>query len=765
MHKWFPWRWIVTRLARSQGFLDPLSLYARLSRFAQPSEVAEPVELLRAGAVFHARGLLNARVLQHNLDWVWPYWVERQFDPADVSFVTRAFSLTHVNLTHRNWTAIGLPGRRALPIVDPRGLLTPFWDSWSLDVWMLSDHGGVLLPSRASDANQWQALDGTLRVHTQVSSQSMSLHSQCSMVCLEGEDVIRLQCTGTSDAKGWLVISLRPSNPEGVSFIDNVRYDGTSNSWLINERDTVQFDVGVDRHVASGYREGDVFTNLKERVQCDSYHCNVGLATAAAMFRIESGSPRTVLADIPVRHIPVISRSRSKATSALAHANWPYEDWETALRESADLVIPDKHMASLYDAAVQTLVLCTPDECHAGPYTYKRFWYRDAVFIGHGLLSAGLVGRARHLISRFPKRQSLTGYYHSQEGEWDANGEVLWLADRFQRMIREIPNAELWSSLKLGADWIDDKRLPENTGLAHAGLLPAGFSAEHLGPNDHYYWDNYWSLSGLKCAANMASVQGLKDLSIHYTDRANALEAAIERSLTQLSGVPDGSAIPAAPSRRMDAGAIGSIVVSYPLQLCKPGEDQLIGTVQFLLNQCFYKNGFFQDMIHSGVNVYLTLQIAQVLLRNADERYADLVREAAGLASSTGHWPEAVHPNTLGGCMGDGHHAWAAAEWIAIMRNMFMREEGDTLVLASGVLPEWLYKSSTLSFGFVPTLFGRLRVQLSPVDDDIDVWEVSWNANWHTGAPEILVCVPGFDSVKVESSSTTQSVLIHRVVA
>jgi hypothetical protein len=74
--------------------------------------VSEPIELLRAGVVFHARGLINSRVIQHNLDWVWPYWIERQFDPNDVSFIPRAFSITHINLTHRNWTAIGYPARR-----------------------------------------------------------------------------------------------------------------------------------------------------------------------------------------------------------------------------------------------------------------------------------------------------------------------------------------------------------------------------------------------------------------------------------------------------------------------------------------------------------------------------------------------------------------------------------------------------------------------------------------------------------------------------
>lgn len=79
--KWLPWRLVLSRVAHAHGFLDPIPLLARLERLAQPSEVAQPVELLRAGAVFHARGLINSRVISHNLDWIWPYWIERQFDP------------------------------------------------------------------------------------------------------------------------------------------------------------------------------------------------------------------------------------------------------------------------------------------------------------------------------------------------------------------------------------------------------------------------------------------------------------------------------------------------------------------------------------------------------------------------------------------------------------------------------------------------------------------------------------------------------------
>ncbi|MEA3643950.1 MAG: hypothetical protein VBE63_29095, partial [Lamprobacter sp.] len=152
---WIPLRYIIRKAARSQGFLDPIELLGRLRGLGQPSEVGEPIELLRAGVVFHARGLINSKVIQHNLDWVWPYWAERQYNPRDVSFLPRAFSVTHVNLTQRNWTAVGLPGLDTLPIVDPRGLLTPLLDGWSIDAWVFSENGARLLPSRSEHVEQY----------------------------------------------------------------------------------------------------------------------------------------------------------------------------------------------------------------------------------------------------------------------------------------------------------------------------------------------------------------------------------------------------------------------------------------------------------------------------------------------------------------------------------------------------------------------------------------------------------------------------------
>jgi hypothetical protein len=210
--------------------------------------------------------------------------------------------------------------------------------------------------------------------------------------------------------------------------------------------------------------------------------------------------------------------------------------------------------------------------------------------------------------------------------------------------------------------------------------------------------------------------------------------------------------MPASPYRRLDAGAIGSLVVGYPLQNCAPKDPRLLDCVEFLLSNCFVEGAFFQDMIHSGLNAYLTLHVAQVLLRAGDPRYLQLMDNVAGLASSTGQWPEAIHPITKGGCMGDGHHAWASAEWVMMIRNCFVREEQDRLVLCAGIPARWLEQQRPVSFGPAPTDFGRVSITLTPGEEG-EV-RVDWKGEWRDAIPVIEIHLPGFESARPETDST-----------
>ena len=729
--EWLPWRFLIRRIARAHGFLDPIALLARLHRFAQPSEVGEPVELLRAGVVFHARGLVNSRVIQHNLDWVWPYWIERQFDPADDAFVPRAFSITHVNLSHRNWTAVGWPDSQDLPIVDPRGMLTPWFDGWSLDSWLLNDDGQRLLPSRAKSCSQVLDFQHGVAVITQTQQGGMTLRNHASVQLDAGTPVCRLKVDARSDNGGWLVLALRPCNPEGISFIHKLALSPRRRDWLIDDQHALTFSAPAERHHVSDYRAGDVAIHLQDREDQTGGVCGVGMITAAALFRLEPGQSREIEAEIV---LPGAQRLPQNGGNA----------WDDALQGSCQLQVPDERVQSLYETALRTLVLHSPDDVYPGPYTYKRFWFRDAAFIIHALLCAGLTSRAERALDRFPPRQTRRGYFHSQEGEWDSNGQALWIMQRFCALTGQPPKPAWRQAIERGARWIAWKRLPDEGDSPHAGLLPAGFSAEHLGPNDYYYWDDFWSIAGLHSAAVLGGLLGNEALQAECLHEAEAFQQVVDRSLARDAARLDRTAIPASPYRRMDAGAIGSLAVGYPVQLCPPDDPRLLGTVGFLLQNCSFNGGFFQDMIHAGINPYLTLHMSQVLLRAGDPRYLELMDTVAALATSTGQWPEAIHPRTHGGCMGDGQHVWAAAEWVLMVRNCFVREEAERLIIGSGIPARWLQPETPVSFGPAPTSFGPVSVSVSTGMDASERISVSWQGSWHAEAPAIEVRVPGY---------------------
>lgn len=735
--KWMPWRFVVRHVARKHGFLDPIALLSRLHSFAQPSEVGEPIELLRAGVVFHARGLINSRVIQHNLDWVWPYWIEKQFDPLDPSFIPRAFSITHINLSNRNWTAVGHPDVDELPIVDPRGLLTPFFDGWSLDGWLMSKDGRCLLPSRIPDAKQRQDLDNGVSISTESAIEGLKLTNRAWVELERGIPVCKMRLTAQSDTEGSLILSLRPSNAEGISFIHKAKLSKERDAWTIDGHKSVSFSRPADRHHVSDYMNGDVHIHLQDRDDQTEGICDVGMVTAAALFDVKPGETTEITASIPL-------------SDQMAQLDSP-EAWREERENHARLVCPDPKFQFLYDAAVVSLVLHSPDDVYPGPFTYKRFWFRDAAFIINALLSVGLTGRAERALKRFPDRQTTLGYFRSQEGEWDSNGQVLWILQRYFQLTGTQPGPEWHGPIKRGARWIGRKRLKENLDAPHAGLLPAGFSAEHLGPNDYYFWDDFWGIAGLEAARDMLAVfdaDESREIAREADNFAHAVDRCLEKCQSRLGRL----AMPASPYRRLDAGAIGSVALGYPAQLCEPDDPRLLDLANFLIERCFVKGAFYQDMIHSGLNAYLTLHVAQVLLRAGDPRYIDLMDAVADLASPTGQWPEAIHPGTGGGCMGDGHHVWASAEWVLMIRNCFVREEGDRLVLCSGIPQRWLEQSQPISFGPAPTQFGTVTVSITPNPDGAP--EIKWTADWHADEPEIAIQLPGHDPILASRGSS-----------
>ncbi len=734
------WTFILRRLAKAQGYLDPVSVFSSLQHFSKPSEVWVPTELLRSGAILQARGLVNSQAIQHNLDWVWPFWVKHQFDPQDRAFIPRSFGISHINLTYRNWTALGVPDFTDFPLVDPRGLVTPFWDGWSIDAWIMAENYPSLFPSQSPQVAQAVDCKETFAVSTATKVEHAALQSYARVKIEQGVPTCEIIFSAETLYKAWLIICVRPYNPEGVSFIHDITCLPDTPGWQVNKEKNVYLQSKPSRYIFSTYNLGDISQQIplyyKNTTHEEGIHCPVGMASGAAVYEIEPLRPKEVCVKIP------LTKAKVDITSG----------WSEHLQGHCQLRIPDKLFQFLYETSLRTLILHSPGDIYPGPFTYKRFWFRDAAFILNAMINVGLLKNVEKIIDRFPSRQTKSGYFMSQDGEWDSNGQVLWVIQRYAACTQKSIKPEWIKSIVRGAQWIQKKRLLPKTNAPHAGLLPAGFSAEHFGPNDYYYWDDFWGVSGLNSAALLMAGHD-PALAVQFKSWADDLSQCLEESLELVKIRLNDPAIPASPYRRMDAGAIGILVAAYPLQLYFPRDSRMRATVDFLLKKCFLDGAFYHEISHSGINVYLTLHVAQVLLRDGDPRFFAPIRAVAELATSTGQWPEAIHPQTKGGCMGDGQHIWATAEWVCMVRNMFVREEEEakTVILCSGIPEEWLEKKETLYFGFTLTMFGKVAVTLSHEEDSI---KISWEAQWHGQAPRIEVALPGYPKQTASGGAT-----------
>jgi hypothetical protein len=87
-----------------------------------------------------------------------------------------------------------------------------------------------------------------------------------------------------------------------------------------------------------------------------------------------------------------------------------------------------------------------------------------------------------------------------------------------------------------------------------------------------------------------------------------------------------------------------------------------------------------------------------------------------------------------------------------MVRNCFVREEDDRLILASGLRPAWLENTEALSFGAAPTPWGPLSLKIEPSGNKVSL---SWEGAWRQSEPVIEVRLPGQAPVIVEPGQTS----------
>ncbi|NLH49717.1 MAG: hypothetical protein GX444_14120 [Myxococcales bacterium] len=708
---------LVRRLARRFHLDDSLDFIESMGRIGSEADVMAPTDLLPMAARLVTRGIYTQMAIQPNRDYVLPYWATRQFDENDVSFIPR-MSWCAMNVTHRNWTAVGVPGSEREVAIDPRGLVTPWFEGWSLDTWLRLDDE-TFFPSRRPVRDQ-QHVENLPLVRTRFDFGPLQLELE-TFASGSGElEVVMLQArvTNTSDRHlaPTLYFSIRPFNPEGCALVKKIELTAPD-TFTVNHCLGLQFAERPTIVYCSNGRQGDCAFHLRVAESRPRTECAAGLATAYAAFplKLPPGETQTRTATATTRPQACFNR-RAAALRSYDYADRRNEaraEWRRRQQEGLTVTFADRDLTAAFQRCKSHLLLVDDgDAITPGIMTYHHYWFRDAAYLVTALDRLGLHESAKRKLLDYPQKQQPDGFFLSQPGEWDSAGQAIWTLVEHARLTGDREYLiRIYESLVRGADWIAKTRRRE-TSPPTKGLLPPGFSAEHFGPNDYYYWDDFWGAAGLRDVAWAAEMLGMRDEWVRFERETEQFLADIRASLQLAMDRIGEEVMPTGPHRRFDCAAIGVLAALYPLRLFEPQDPWMGNTLAALRERCFCQGLFFQQMIHSGLNAYLSMHIAHCELFRRDAVCWPLIRRVLELATSAGTWPEAIHPHTHGGVMGDGMHLWAAADWLLLMRDLLLFEENDTLVITPAAPLDWFAWGSRTEVRRAPTHFGVVSYRL-----------------------------------------------------
>ncbi len=746
--------WISPRLK-----LDESGKFFELTaKFGQPAEFAMPIEILSLGIKMFSRGLYTALVYQTKTDWKWPYWLERQGNPNDPAFQSVAHLIINQNRVFRNWTILGMPNSDQRLVVDQSMMMTPHRDGYSVEVWV--EHNGKLVclgnPNQPEITNPKTFDISFPRIKQQADYfDKFSIRQDVFVSSVAGGYAAfsQLKILNTTNRKQKLnvFVCIRPYNVEGIAPIHSLHFDRKNNLWKADKFNALYLTTPHSHSYCANEETGDIWNKHNEIKPSHYASCEKGLAHGASKYSLELSADEMISLDFVM---PMFDDKKSEILDWTDTSLFDYEKskkrfenkWSRYTSDKMKIHLPDHDLNLLTDKCINfQSVFAQEESVSPGFFIYNDFWFRDSAFLLQVLLKTGQFASVKAVLKTYPSRQHSDGFFESQEGEWDSNGEALWIVGKYYRYTHDKELVlSLWQNLISGARWIQKKRLSHSSDKSVMGLLPAGFSAEHFGQNDYYFWDDFWSLAGyqelLFLAEELGKTKDLNWLKHEHESFSKTVNEAAEKNILKNEGL-----LTASPKRSFDAGAIGAISAISPLQIFDNHHEAMLRTGEKLLEKYLFKNCFYHPVAHTGINIYLTLHLRHLEITKHDFRFWDNMKSVRNLATENGTWPEGIHPQLNGGVMGEGHHGWANTEWVNTVRDALIYDWHDELWITPVFNPEWLKEPSRVSVQNTFTPFGKVSFQIVTEDKKI---RLIWEPEFFESPKKIKWFLPGSISVK-----------------
>jgi hypothetical protein len=367
-----------------------------------------------------------------------------------------------------------------------------------------------------------------------------------------------------------------------------------------------------------------------------------------------------------------------------------------------------------------------------GSRNYARSWIRDGALSSAALLGLGYTEEVREFIKWFARNQFADGKIpccidrHGPDPvpEHDSNGEFIYTVMEYYRYTRDVGFLrEMWPYVVQTVEYIDSlrqQRLAEEfktePKLPFYGLMPESISHEGYASQPvHSYWDDFFTLRGLKDAATMATVSVEEEHADRFAALRDAFQTDLYISIARTMARHGINYLPASveygdfdPTSTTVAVAPGGELQNLPkLALQRTYEDYY----RYFLRR---RNG----EIAWGKYTPYELRIVGTLTRLGLRKSALEVLEfflADQRPTVWNQWSEIVwHDPKAPRFIGDMPHTWVGSDYLRSVRSLFAfeQEADQTLVVAAGLPLEWVESENGVTIKRLPTYYGTLNYRL-----------------------------------------------------
>ncbi|MCD6350866.1 MAG: discoidin domain-containing protein [Armatimonadetes bacterium] len=378
-------------------------------------------------------------------------------------------------------------------------------------------------------------------------------------------------------------------------------------------------------------------------------------------------------------------------------------------------------------------------------FQYDAFWVRDGAYICAAFDVIGRPRWAEQGLEFFLTQQRADGIIY-QPPQLDGWGQALWAFGEHWRLTGD----NEWARRMYPHLMESVRGIFKKTHQDPLGLIPKAPPYDNEAIDGHYTGHSLWLLVGLRDVLAMAQAFGHEDdarqIKAWYDEyRDNFLRALAPVTAKTGGYVPPG----------LDAANgcdWGNLLLLYPRGGVPargnftPDDPRVAATVDTVRAKKYaegvmtYGHGLKVGLLHH----YLTMKVTEnlVAMNRQRDTLEDFYSILAHTSATNAGFEFGIRPwdnRDPGGNFPP--HGWFAAKYMALLRDMLVREWDGDLHLFTVLSPAWVKPGAVIAFRRAPTDFGELSARAKVLDNGLSL---RLAAHWRTPPKSLVVHVPWF---------------------